>query len=302
MHPCTRQACPRVSIGLPVYNGERYLKKTVESLLDQTFSNFELIISDNASTDSTEDISRDFVSRDSRVRYFRSSANRGAAWNFNNAFKKARAEYFKWAAHDDLHHPRFLETCIDVLDREQSVVLCFTRTDFIDDEGQDLGEYRFPADLSSTSRQKLFLFYACGGHIVHEIFGVVRSANLRQTPLIGSYVGSDLVLLGRLALSGHFHQVPERLFFHREHGERSALSTDGTQGYTQWFDTSKSGRFAMPHWRRTFENTKSVLDSSATIREKLGCMLEISRAASWNRRALWNDLSRTLTPTYRARL
>ena len=99
---------PRVSIGLPVRNGARYLGEAVDSLLRQTYTDFELIISDNASTDQTEAICRAYVARDPRVRYYRSSQDVGLANNYNYLFIRARGEYFKWAAADDVHEPDYL--------------------------------------------------------------------------------------------------------------------------------------------------------------------------------------------------
>ena len=285
---------PKLSIGLPVYNGERYLSGTLDSLLGQSYAEFELIVSDNASTDGTEDICRDYCDRDPRVAYHRYDVNRGAAWNFNNAVRLSRGRYFKWAAHDDLYAPTFLERCVEVLDRDPEVVLCFSRTDFIDDQGAVIREYPFPVDVATASRRRLFRLYAGGGHIVHEVFGIIRSSTLRETKLIDGYVGSDLVLLGKLALRGRFHQVPERLFLHREHAGRSTIATAGVQGFTQWYDSSKSGRFVAPYWRRIYENAKSVAAGPIPAAEKPAYFLELGRTANWNRRALLNDVTRLL--------
>lgn len=292
---------PRVSIGLPVYNGETFVAAAIDSLLAQTFDDFELIITDNASTDATSAICRAYADRDPRVRYARSEVNRGAAWNFNRAFRLARGEYFKWAAHDDLHDPAFVATCVGVLDRDPSVVLCFTDIEFVDDDDRSLGAFDFPIDTNDAGRRDLFRLYTTGGHIVNEIFGVVRADALRATSLIGGYVGSDLVLLGRLALAGRFYQVHETLFFHREHAKRSALSTGGSAGFTHWYDSSKSGRFALPFWRRIRENVKSVILSDLDGSEKLACLWDICRTANWNRRNLMNDIKQLVRRNLRSR-
>src|SRR5687768_11197719 len=129
---------PRLSIGLPVYNGERYLQGAIESLLSQTFDDFELIICDNASTDRTQSICTAFAARDPRVRYFRNDRNVGAAGNFNLAFRRSRGRYFKWAAHDDLHEPDYLARCVAALDADPSAVLCQTATRVIDPVGSEV--------------------------------------------------------------------------------------------------------------------------------------------------------------------
>ncbi len=285
---------PLVSIGLPVFNGENFLAQALDAILAQTFTDFELIISDNASTDTTADICQAYAAKDSRIRYSRSDVNRGASWNFNNVFRLSRGKYFAWAAHDDLHHPSYFEKCVAVLERSPSVVLCFARTTFVDENNKELREYKYPIDVQNVSKRRLFLHFASSGHIVHEIFGVIRSDVLRKTPLIGGYVGSDLILLGRLALLGQFHQVSECLFQHREHTGRSTLSTGGVEGFTQWYDSSRSGKFVMPHWRRLFENAKSVLTHPMKISEKMACLLDLCRGVNWNREAFAEDLFRVM--------
>jgi glycosyltransferase involved in cell wall biosynthesis len=285
------EVAPIVSVGLPVYNGENYLSDALDSLLAQTFADFELILSDNASTDGTEAICREYAKKDSRIRFFRSETNYGAAWNFNNTFRMARGKYFKWAAHDDLHHPLFLERCVEILEQDASVVLCFARTAVIDSDGKEAGELIYRTDLHAASRKQRFLHFASTEHIVHEIFGLIRADVLRNTPLIGPYLGSDLVLLGKLSLYGPFIQVPERLFLHREHDKRSMLNPQGAANKTQWYDSRKGGRFVMPLWRRLAENARIVIwQPGMKGSEKLGCLVDLIRVANWNRERLSGEL------------
>ncbi len=179
-----------------------------------------------------------------------------------------------------------------MLELNPSVGLCFTKTDFIDAAGNNVGEYPYPADMKAAGRREIFRVYATGRHINCEIFGVFRATALEGTPLIGSYVGSDLVLLGRIILRCGFHEVPERLFFHREHPGRSSHATAGARGYTQWFDSRKSGRFALPFWRRLVENSRSIVGAPLDFAEKMRCFTDIARTANWNRHALLQDLTR----------
>ncbi|MCC6007831.1 MAG: glycosyltransferase [Rhodobacteraceae bacterium] len=117
---------PRVSIGMPVHNGARYLRGAVESFLAQSFTDFELIISDNASTDRTEAIAREFARNDPRIRYIRQARNIGAVANFAFVLHEARGEFFQWAAHDDLYAKKFLEATVSVMDEynEAGLVFC----------------------------------------------------------------------------------------------------------------------------------------------------------------------------------
>ena len=100
---------PRLSIGLPVYNGERYLAQVLDDLLAQTFADFEIIVSDNASTDRTPEICASRIKRDPRVRYFKNTRNVGAINNFNRVFHLSKAPLFKWVASDDVHRPTYLQ-------------------------------------------------------------------------------------------------------------------------------------------------------------------------------------------------
>lgn len=139
---------PAVSVGLPVYNGERYLAAAIESILAQTYGDFELLLCDNASTDATPEICRRYAAADPRVRYVRHPENLGAAENYNVAFRLARGRYFRWAAHDDLLEPRLLERCTAELDAApESVVLCYPRTVLVDDEGRHLRVHEDLMDL-----------------------------------------------------------------------------------------------------------------------------------------------------------
>lgn len=121
----------RVSIGMPVYNGEPFLRETLDAILAQTFRDFELIISDNASTDATEQICREYAAQDKRISYSRNQQNIGASANFNRVFKLSSGEYFKWSAADDLHASDFLAKCVEILDRDRSVVLCHSQVQII---------------------------------------------------------------------------------------------------------------------------------------------------------------------------
>ncbi|MBD2214537.1 glycosyltransferase family 2 protein [Nostoc linckia FACHB-104] len=98
----------RLSIGLPVYNGKKFIRESIDCILNQTFQDFELIISDNASTDNTEKICREYAAKDNRIRYYRNAKNIGCARNFHRAFELSTGEYFKWVAYDDLHAPEYL--------------------------------------------------------------------------------------------------------------------------------------------------------------------------------------------------
>lgn len=210
---------PRLSVGLPVYNGESYLAEALEALLGQTYENFELIISDNASTDSTADICHRYEKQDSRIRYVRQPRNMGGAPNHNYVVQQARGELFKWASHDDLYARDLLKCCVDVLDELPHVVLAHPWTATIDDSGTVRAvEYSLATASSSAPERFRCLLFANGGD---DTEGVIRLSVLRQTPLLASYHHSDRTLSAELSLYGPFYQVPDWLYFRRDHADRA---------------------------------------------------------------------------------
>jgi glycosyltransferase involved in cell wall biosynthesis len=238
---------PAVSVGLPVFNGADYVAEAIASILGQTFEDFELLIQDNASTDQTEAICREFARRDSRVSYVRNPKNLGAIPNYNLVFERARGRYFKWAAHDDFCAPTFLERCVEVLDAEPSVVLCSGQTQLINDDGSPVSldrargcyvtrhgapvgiidpEHRAEASVPA----KRFWDILVRTMRTFEIFGLIRSDVLRRTGLHGNYYGSDKVLLAELSLHGPFRLLPDVLLYRRCHPSQSSLLTVSSKG------------------------------------------------------------------------
>ena len=221
-HPVEPAKTPRVSIGVPVYNGERFLQASLDTLLWQTFQDFELIISDNGSTDGTEKICRRAADADPRVRYFRSERNRGAAWNHNRVVELARGEYFTWASHDDLLAPTFVERCVTVLDHDPDVVFCRPNVIYVDEEGKVLGRQVHRCDCSSPSPSVRFreLLVVHGGQTT---YGLMRTSTIQRIAPHQTFPRAERVLFAELSLYGRFHVLSEELFFKREHaGQTSA--------------------------------------------------------------------------------
>lgn len=217
---------PRVSIGLPVYNSERYLRPAVESILNQTFSDFELIIRDNASTDGTPEIARELAARDARIRFIKVERNEGVAANFNRVFSLARAPYFRWHPADDLVAPEQLERCVQILDADPEIVLAYPRTTLIDEAGRETEDYDDGLHLDDPSASVRFKQYTKSVGLVNVHYGLMRSEVLRRSILLLDFVSADVVMLGELALRGRFHEIPDRLFFRRTHAQGS-LAREG---------------------------------------------------------------------------
>lgn len=282
--------CPRVSIGLPVYNGERYLREAIESILSQTFSDFELIISDNASTDATSQICQEYASRDPRIRYSRNVVNVGAAANYNRAFALSQGEYFKWAAHDDVCAPEFLARCVAVLDQNPSVVICYPRTIVINEHGAAIDtpeEEGF--HLIATQPSARFLDCLKATWVFHPVFGLIRRQALAATPLIANYVGSDLVLLASLALAGQIYEHPDPLFFRREHPQRSGKLP--IKKFAQWWNPKNAAPVYLPQWRRIAEYGRAIAQARLPWREQQRCYTGVLRWVYWRRYHLLRELT-----------
>ena len=290
---------PRVSIGLPVYNGDRFLREALDSILAQTFTDFELIISDNASTDETSNICQEYAAKDSRIRYYRNPQNVGAAKNYNCVFELASGEYFKWAAHDDICAPEYLEKCVEILECEPTVVLCYSKTQIINEDQVIVENYSI--DFKSFSPKVYERFYELTRlhHRCYQIFGVIRTSALMLTSLIGNYAGSDRVLLARLSLHGSFVEVPEYLFFARRHSQQSIeilfkpkQKLTRLHQYALWFDPANQGRILLPNWRIFQENLSSIEQAKLSAKEKVFCYGQMLRWLYfyWNWAKLGRDL------------
>ena len=281
---------PKVSIGLPVYNGEDFLEEAVDSILAQTYADLELVISDNASTDGTERICQDFAARDSRVRYYRSDENLGASWNFNRVFELANGDYFKWAAHDDRCEPEYLERCVEVLDENPEIVLVFPRSRRITLDGQLHPSQRYGLHEDAPTPWERFRFLIWVEHNCVLIFGLIRSNVLKKTPLIGSYLGSDRVLIAELSLHGPFRELQEELFIHRDHEARSMRAFSSDEARLAWFDPKAARRKSYRYWRMVSEYIKAVGRSPLTPFARRRCYFQMLRWMKRHSKDLAHDL------------
>jgi glycosyltransferase involved in cell wall biosynthesis len=284
-------SAPRVTVGMPVYNGEPFLEQAVSSLLDQTYPDFELIISDNASTDNTEAICREFERRDVRVRYDRNDKNVGAAGNYNRLVERARGLYFKWAAHDDICAPGYLESCVAILDRDPSVAVCYPRTRIIDEDGHEKGFYEDKLHLDSPSRHERFrdVVFRDEGEC-NAVFGLIRLDVLKKTGLIGNYPASDMILLSELALHGLFYEVPDALFQRRDHPQTSIRANVTVGERAAWFDPKKKDKAQFTHWRWVLEYHRAIRRANAGAGNDVRCYRYLGRWIRWNRNRLAGEI------------
>ena len=281
---------PRVSIGVPVYNGERYIAETLDSLLAQTYKDFELIICDNASTDRTQQICRTYAERDGRVRYVRNPENVGASKNYMLALGLSSGEYFRWANSDDLFAPEGLARCVEVLDREPSVVLAYPKTKFIDERGNIISAYDDEMHIQSPKASERFAQVLERLGYVNVIYGLMRANILRKTGLLRNFPGGDIPLVAELVLYGKFHEIPEFLFYRRLHPAASSSYKDNVSLTQEFFDPSTKGRISMRQWRHLWTHGRSVMRAPLGIAEKTRLYLFILRVGVWKRNRLAREL------------
>ena len=249
-------ARPRLTIGLPIYNGEQLLPQAIESLLTQKYDDFEVVISDNASVDGTPELCAAYAAQDRRIRYVRNERNLGSIPNFNKLVGLARGEYFKWAAHDDWCEPEFIGRCVEVLDADPGVVLCHAKAIRVDEAGDTLVVDLDPLDVRSPDPAERFRQVLWSLRAIYPIYGVIRTDALRRTQLFRGHSGSDRILLAELSLLGQLYQIPELLLY-----ERETLSSRSNRK-PSFFDTSNKDRPPFKHWRLCSGHIGVVLRSA----------------------------------------
>ena len=278
--PSSEGSDPKVTIGLPVYNGERYLRQSLDSLLAQTFTDFELIISDNASTDGTAAICHEYAERDPRIRYVRQPTNIGAGPNHNLLPQLARAPYFKWASHDDVYDVELLRRCLEVFARHPEATLVHCWDARIDPDGNRLPERPYTLDTANPSPAARLrsLLYTDGGD---DFYGVIRTDVLTRIGPHGSYFNADRVFVAGLALYGPFYQVPEVLYFRREHPNR--LTRASTHDRAAGMDPKRRNRLLHPAARLYVEYVagyyRMIRTAPLSASERWRCKLEVARWA-----------------------
>lgn len=280
---------PLLSIGMPAYNSASTLRSAVESMLAQTLGDFELIISDNASTDDTWSVIQELISQDNRIVAIRQKANIGANGNYSAVFCKARGKYFKWASSNDLCSPAFLQNCVEFLERNPDYVAAMPSAwIFINDVsdavpyGQDLA---YDEDDAVARMQS-----ACMRMALNNVLnGVIRSDALRSTFLIEHFVGSDVVLVGQLALIGKIALLPQREFFRRMSRE-SATQLMSAEALHAHHYPVRTARALFPTWRRSWGWLRASLHGPLSGGQRMRAIAWWMRQMSWQRSELGRDL------------
>jgi glycosyltransferase involved in cell wall biosynthesis len=263
-----------ISIGLPVHNGENYLQEAIASVAAQTFRDYEVYLCDNGSTDATPEICRAWAAKDARFRYFPANGNHGAAWNFNRTFEMCHSPYFVWLAHDDRWRPRLLEECWRAMEREPRAALCHARSVFIDEQGAELAPFVSNLNLDDErpdQRFYRFLERYARPDFCNPVFGLFRASALRRTAVLGPYPGSDMILLGEIALAGLVLELPEVLFERRDHPKRSLRACTTDAEVADWFlpESGKKRQHVLRKWG--YEYARAIARADLSLQERLRC-------------------------------
>jgi len=285
----------KVAIGMPVWNGEAFVSEAIESILAQTNGDFELVISDNASTDATAEICCTYAKQDKRIRYIRQEKNMGAGPNMIEVFRRSSSKYFKWAAHDDVLAPQFIQECVRVLDADEAVVVVSPATILINEDGSPV-RYS-PRDrgmvdnygrvwpvtpeknvlLTSADPADRFSEVLLNTFMALEIFGLIRRSALGRTSVMPSHFGGDKVVLAELSLIGPYHLLEASLFYRRCHPGQYSSARSGRYAVT-WF-SGKRGFMPSHQLRFLAGYTRTALSAKLTPVQRRRCMSAIWRRA-----------------------
>lgn len=265
---------PLVSIGIPIYNEERFLSQSIKSLLAQDYGNIKFIISDNASTDGTERICREMLQLDGRIEYRRMDHNQGAVANFRQALEFADGKYFMWASGHDLWQPNYVSACVKLLEREPEAVIAFGCSNWIDAQGNPM--LRTSGWTDTRGMESIARFHSLLWGNIHPILGLIRVDALHKTRGFLNIAGADLILLSELILQGHFVHAIETSWSRREFR--------GGENYQQRMARYRGQEYALsrafidrlsPLLRLPLELVRSVLRSRISISEKLLLLLSL---------------------------
>ena len=289
----------KVVTGLPVYNAQKYLAAAIESHLSQSFGDFDLVISDNGSTDTTSEIYAAYANKDKRIKYLRSAENRGNRWNHRRVFDAidSPAQYFRWAGADDIMEPGLLQTMAEVLNTRPEVEAVVPDTKNIDDNGTIIGSMARTLDLQSSdvferARDILMANYQ---HVI--AYGLLRASTLRLMRTRPDYPGWDAIFAWELVLRGKMVQSAGPALLRRFHaGSISRVKT--AKEIRKWVEPNSKAGMNFPHWTWAYERARVVIACPLSTRDRLRIGTFLARYTMWQRGQLINDVTQAARRTF----
>jgi len=285
---------PTVTIGMPVYNSERFLVQSIESLLNQTYRDFVLVISDNASTDGTAAICERFARTDPRVRYYRNPENIGMNPNFNRVFELTRSRYLKWSTADDYWLPDMLADAVAILESDPSICLAYPRAVLVDREGRELSRYEDKLHLMQEDPVERFLTLLAHIRLCNHHLGLLRTEVIRKTRLFRNYPGADIGFVAEMSLYGKLYQMPKHQLFRRFHEDSSSWQRDSDDHQARRFHAAGVDRVPFKTWRVHAGMFGSVLRAPLSAGQRARALGSLMHRMAWDRRVLGEELFRDL--------
>ena len=285
-------AKPRVSVGMPLYNREKYVGASIEAHLNQTYTDFELIITDNASTDRSPEICASYAEKDPRVKYFRNPQNLGAAGNYNRCFELATGEYFRWTPSDDLISPNLLERAVEILDHDPSVFVAYPRTKLINAQGEVTGDFDENLFLMGDQPSERWKGVQRNLRLGNLHYGLNRAEKFRKTGLLRNYNGGDFPLIAEMSLYGKFYEIPDAFFYRRMHEEASSALKNSAD-IMAFYDPKKREKLVLYNWMHLGAHIVSVAGAPISVSEKLRIYAYEGRRFIWDRKDFLGELGDT---------
>lgn len=265
---------PLVTIGMPLYNEERFVEASLKSILTQDYPNLEIIISDNASSDKTLDICSRLFENRSDITIHKFETNQGAAENFRYVLSVAKGKYFMWASGHDLWASNLVRESVALLEETPSAVLAFGSCIWIDENGHKLPKSSGYTDTRGMNPMARFFLIFFGN--MHPILGLIRKSVLDQVKPIASAVGADLILLTELVLKGDFVHVLQTQWKRREFRHESSYNEKLNRYKSSQYGLTRSllDRF-FPLFRLPIGLIRNVMHSDLKTYEKLTVLLAL---------------------------
>ncbi len=268
---------PLISVGMPVYNEEKYLRESVESILNQDYCNFELIISDNASSDKTEQFCLEFAQKDHRIKYIRNKKNLGTVNNFHQVFKEATGDFFMFAGGHDLWTPDFLSVCLKTLQNSSSAVVSYASTVLIDEFSNQIKKEISFYDTRGSDIVTQFLYVLWGP--MNPVYGLMRMSAMKKVRMNPQFIGGDLIILIELSFLGRFAYNPDVVWYRRmQHGEETQKQKVKRYQNTL-FSKSKSFFDILPYIRIPIELIKAIFKAKISWPNKI-CIVFLAIVSS----------------------
>ncbi|MBB5872075.1 glycosyltransferase involved in cell wall biosynthesis [Allocatelliglobosispora scoriae] len=233
-------SAPRVTIGFPVFNDHHYLPLAFDSLRAQEFTDFEVVVCDNGSSDGSWAICEKYAELDPRWRIERNPVNVGINGNFNKILGLARGEFFRLAAHDDLMAPTLIGRSVEALDAHPEAVLAYPGTVVIDGDGNETTYWDGDIDLTDPSPTRRLVTIAGRWRLANEVMGMVRTEVLRRTDPRSPYLSSDIATMIELVARGPFVRIDEPLFFRRIHAKSTFGAERSKDDVAGWHAETKA--------------------------------------------------------------